>query len=69
MCIIILTLALCVLWKDRLVGKRTEKLRLQADLQKLQNYRCTLEAHKVGLEKKATGLAEELEGAGETHSL
>ncbi|XP_043109106.1 kinetochore protein NDC80 homolog [Puntigrus tetrazona] len=48
---------------DRLVGKRTEKLRLQADLQKLQNYRCTLEAHKTGLENKAAGLAEELEAA------
>uniref|UniRef100_A0A8C1VNU9 Kinetochore protein NDC80 n=1 Tax=Cyprinus carpio TaxID=7962 RepID=A0A8C1VNU9_CYPCA len=48
---------------DRLAGKRTEKLRLQADLQKLQNYRCTLEAHKTGLENKAAGLAEELEAA------
>ncbi|XP_056325441.1 kinetochore protein NDC80 homolog [Danio aesculapii] len=46
---------------DRLVGKRTEKLRLQTDLQKLQNYRCTLEAHKTGLENKSAGLTEELE--------
>uniref|UniRef100_A0A8C1CVJ1 Kinetochore protein NDC80 n=1 Tax=Cyprinus carpio carpio TaxID=630221 RepID=A0A8C1CVJ1_CYPCA len=48
---------------NKLTGKRTEKLRLQADLQKLQNYRCTLEAHKTGLENKAAGLAEELEAA------
>lgn len=48
---------------DRLVGKRTEKLRLQTDLQKLQNYRCTLEAHKTGLENKSAGLTEELEAA------
>ncbi len=56
---------LCVCWQDRLVGKRTEKLRFQTDLQKLQNYRCTLEAHKTGLENKAAGLAEELQAAGE----
>ncbi|XP_065113830.2 kinetochore protein NDC80 homolog [Paramisgurnus dabryanus] len=48
---------------DRLIGKRTEKLRLQADLQKLQNYRSTLEAHKAGLENKFAGLSEELEAA------
>ncbi|XP_062863481.1 kinetochore protein NDC80 homolog isoform X2 [Trichomycterus rosablanca] len=48
---------------DRLMGQRTEKLKLQTDLQKLQSYRTHMESFKSHLENKATGLSEELEAA------
>ncbi|KAL6477556.1 hypothetical protein MHYP_G00133910 [Metynnis hypsauchen] len=48
---------------DRLMAQRTEKLRLQTDLQKLQSYRAHIESFKSHLENKATGLSEELEAA------
>lgn len=51
------------------MAKRTEKLRLQTDLQKLQNYRSHMETFKSQLEDKATGLSEELEAAGMSFSL
>ena len=44
--------------------KRTEKVKLQTDLQKLQSYRSNLESFKANLENKASGLAEELEASG-----
>lgn len=44
--------------------KRTEKLRLQTDLQKLQNYNSEMESFKVVLENKAAGISEELEATG-----
>nr|XP_023676643.1 kinetochore protein NDC80 homolog [Paramormyrops kingsleyae] len=46
---------------DRLMVKRTEKLRLQTDLQKLQNYNSEMESFKVALGNKAAGISEELE--------
>uniref|UniRef100_A0A4W4EXV4 Kinetochore protein NDC80 n=2 Tax=Electrophorus electricus TaxID=8005 RepID=A0A4W4EXV4_ELEEL len=46
---------------DRLMGQRTEKLKLQTDLQKLQSYRTHMESFKSHLEKKCAGLSEELE--------
>uniref|UniRef100_A0A8C7CGR0 Kinetochore protein NDC80 n=1 Tax=Oncorhynchus kisutch TaxID=8019 RepID=A0A8C7CGR0_ONCKI len=49
---------------DRLMVKRTEKVKLQTDLQKLQSYRSNLESFKANLENKASGLAEELEASG-----
>ncbi|XP_067087958.1 LOW QUALITY PROTEIN: kinetochore protein NDC80 homolog [Osmerus mordax] len=55
---------------DRLMGKRTEKLKLQTDLQKLQSYHSNLETFKGSLEGKAAMLAEELQAAGlQTESL
>ncbi|KAF5909582.1 kinetochore protein NDC80, partial [Clarias magur] len=48
---------------DRLMGQRTEKLKLQTDLQKLRNFRSNLESFKTGIENKATALSEELEAA------
>ncbi|XP_052317030.1 kinetochore protein NDC80 homolog isoform X1 [Oncorhynchus keta] len=49
---------------DRLMVKRTEKVKLQTDLQKLQSYRSNLESFKANLENKASGLAEEMEASG-----
>lgn len=48
---------------DRLMGQRTEKLKLQTDLQKLQSYRTHMESFKSHQENKATALTEELEAA------
>lgn len=45
------------------MGQRTEKLKLQTDLQKLRNFRSNLESFKAGIENKATALSEELEAA------
>ncbi|KAJ8414454.1 hypothetical protein AAFF_G00053240 [Aldrovandia affinis] len=50
--------------KDRLMAKRTEKLKLQTDQQKLKDYLCKLESFKTNLESKASGISEELEAAG-----
>lgn len=46
---------------DRLMTKRMEKVKLQADLKKLQNYRSSLESFKANLENKFSELVEELE--------
>ncbi|KAG7492367.1 hypothetical protein MATL_G00013450 [Megalops atlanticus] len=46
---------------DRLMAKRTEKLKLQTDQQKLQDYRNNLESFKTNLVNKASGISEELE--------
>ncbi|KAK3563767.1 hypothetical protein QTP86_034499, partial [Hemibagrus guttatus] len=48
---------------DRLMGQRTEKLKLQADLQNLKEYRSRMDSYKSNLETKATALSEELEAA------
>lgn len=45
------------------MGQRTEKLKLQADLQNLQEYRSRMESYQNNLETKATALSEELEAA------
>uniref|UniRef100_A0A3Q0R9T2 Kinetochore protein NDC80 n=1 Tax=Amphilophus citrinellus TaxID=61819 RepID=A0A3Q0R9T2_AMPCI len=46
---------------DRLMTKRMEKVKLQADLKKLQSYRASLDSFKDNLEKKASELNDELE--------
>ncbi|KAM9391925.1 kinetochore protein NDC80 homolog [Pholidichthys leucotaenia] len=46
---------------DRLMTKRMEKMKLQADLKKLQNYRSSLESFKANLETKTSELSDELE--------
>ncbi|GAA6109216.1 kinetochore protein NDC80 homolog isoform X1 [Tachysurus ichikawai] len=48
---------------DRLMGQRTEKLKLQTDLQKLQSYRTHMESFKTHQQNKATALSDELEAA------
>ncbi|XP_031429237.1 kinetochore protein NDC80 homolog [Clupea harengus] len=47
--------------KDPLMNKRTQKLNMQTDLQKLCGYRDNLEAFKTNQDHKAATLAEELE--------
>lgn len=49
------------------MGQRTEKLKLQTDLQKLQSYRTHMESFKSHQENKAAALAEELEAASMSH--
>lgn len=49
---------------DRLMSKRTEKVKIQTDLQKLQSYRVNLEAFKASLESKASALSEEQDATG-----
>ncbi|KAM6951050.1 kinetochore protein NDC80 homolog [Aplochiton taeniatus] len=49
---------------DVLMPQRTEKLKLQADMQKLQSYGANLVTYKGKLESQAAGLAEELEATG-----
>uniref|UniRef100_A0A3Q1FUY7 Kinetochore protein NDC80 n=1 Tax=Acanthochromis polyacanthus TaxID=80966 RepID=A0A3Q1FUY7_9TELE len=46
---------------DRLMSKRMEKDKLQADLKKLQSYRSSLETFQASLEKKASELEDELD--------
>ncbi|XP_030630892.1 kinetochore protein NDC80 homolog [Chanos chanos] len=46
---------------DRLMTRKTEKFKLQTDLQNLQNYRSKLESFRTNLENKTAGLSEELE--------
>ncbi|XP_069555455.1 kinetochore protein NDC80 homolog [Brachyistius frenatus] len=46
---------------DRLMTKRMEKAKLQADLKKLQNYRSSLESFKANLENKFSEGNDELE--------
>lgn len=41
--------------------KRMEKVKLQADLKKLQSYQSSLETFKANLENKASELKDELE--------
>ncbi|MGH0178744.1 UNVERIFIED_CONTAM: hypothetical protein FKN15_078283 [Acipenser sinensis] len=50
--------------KDRLMTKKSEKLKLQTDLQKYQSYRSNLESFKSNLEQKLSAVSEELDGAG-----
>lgn len=50
------------------MGQRTEKLKLQTDLQKLQSYRTSMESFKAHQENKATVLSEELEAASMSHA-
>lgn len=45
------------------MGQRTEKLKLQTDLQKLQSYRTHMESFKTHQQNKATALSDELEAA------
>ena len=47
------------------MAKRTEKLKLQTDQQKLLDYCSKSETFKANLESKAGGIADELEAAGE----
>uniref|UniRef100_A0A3Q1GQD2 Kinetochore protein NDC80 n=1 Tax=Acanthochromis polyacanthus TaxID=80966 RepID=A0A3Q1GQD2_9TELE len=47
--------------QDRLMSKRMEKDKLQADLKKLQSYRSSLETFQASLEKKASELEDELD--------
>lgn len=49
------------------MGQRTEKLKLQTDLQKLQSYRTHMESFKSHQENKAKALSEELEAASMSH--
>lgn len=49
------------------MGQRTEKLKLQTDLQKLQSYRTHMESFKSHQENKVTALSEELEAASTSH--
>lgn len=44
--------------------KRMEKMKLQADLKKLQSYRASLDSFKDNLEKKDSELNAELEISG-----
>ena len=44
--------------------KRMERVKLQADLKKLQSYRSSLESFEGNLEKKASELSDELETIG-----
>ena len=44
--------------------KRMEKMKLQADLKKLQGYRVSQEAFKVNLENKASELKDDVETTG-----
>ncbi|KAM9352279.1 kinetochore protein NDC80 homolog [Symphorus nematophorus] len=46
---------------DRLMTKRMERVKVQADLKKLQSYRSSLETFKANLENKASELSDELE--------
>ncbi|XP_017269183.1 kinetochore protein NDC80 homolog isoform X2 [Kryptolebias marmoratus] len=46
---------------DRLMTKRMEKMKLQADFKKLQSYRSSLESFKANLQNKASELSDELE--------
>ncbi|KAK6483392.1 kinetochore protein NDC80-like protein [Huso huso] len=50
--------------QDRLMTKKSEKLKLQTDLQKYQSYRSNLESFKSNLEQKLSAVSEELDGAG-----
>lgn len=52
---------LCPPEQDRLMTKRMEKMKLQADLKKLQSYRASLDSFKDNLEKKDSELNAELE--------
>ena len=47
------------------MNKRTQKLNMQTDLQKLCGYRDSLEAFKTNQDHKAATLAEELEAISE----
>ncbi|KAF7659265.1 hypothetical protein LDENG_00000940, partial [Lucifuga dentata] len=49
---------------DRLTTKRMEKMRLQSDLKRLQNYRGTLESFKANLENKISEMKDEMEATG-----
>ncbi|XP_073322667.1 kinetochore protein NDC80 homolog isoform X2 [Pagrus major] len=46
---------------DRLMNKRMERMKRQADLKQLQSYRISLESFKTNLENKASELNDELE--------
>lgn len=46
--------------------KRMDKVKLQADLKKIQSYRAGLESFEVNLRNKAAELNEELESTGKT---
>ncbi|XP_054630805.1 kinetochore protein NDC80 homolog [Dunckerocampus dactyliophorus] len=49
--------------KDRLTSKRMEKMKLQCDLKKLQDYRSNLESFENNLQAKASELTDELNHA------
>ncbi|XP_028664683.1 kinetochore protein NDC80 homolog isoform X2 [Erpetoichthys calabaricus] len=49
---------------DRLLEERSKKNILQADLQKFQNYRASLETFRASLESKNKALCDELAGTG-----
>ncbi|XP_061784319.1 kinetochore protein NDC80 homolog [Nerophis lumbriciformis] len=49
--------------KDRLTTKRMEKMKLQLDLKKLQEYRSNLESFQNNLQAKASELTDELDNA------
>lgn len=59
-----------VLWlrfvfgQDRLMTKRMERVKLQADLKKLQSYRSSLDTFMTNLENKDSELNDELENTG-----
>lgn len=48
---------------DRLMTKRMERVKLQADLKKLQSYRSSLDTFEANLENKASELNNELENS------
>ncbi|XP_035276678.1 kinetochore protein NDC80 homolog [Anguilla rostrata] len=50
--------------QDRLMAKRTEKLKFQTDQQKMRDYLSKTEAFKSNFENKAAEIAEELEATG-----
>lgn len=49
--------------KDPLMNKRTQKIHMQTDLQKLREYCENLKVFKVNQDSKAASLSEELEGS------
>ncbi|KAM4044805.1 kinetochore protein NDC80 homolog [Anomaloglossus baeobatrachus] len=48
---------------DRLASKRKQKISLQADIQKYQNYLMEMESHSTLLDQRNSSLSEELEAA------
>lgn len=50
--------------QDRLMNKRMERMKRQADLKQLQSYSISLESFKTNLQNKASELNDELEHTG-----
>lgn len=50
--------------QDRLMNKRMERMKRQADLKQLQSYSVSLESFKTNLQNKASELSDELEHTG-----